>query len=193
MEVYSAGEGKGCTFMYKIPMTRRGASEESRRAASTGAGEGKGNDDPEDRPSSIPRLCIPPRQSDGDGSPQDGKVVDEKNNEDNEAKKLARATASPRRSRGAAAAAAAGPTKQPSPARPLRPPVRSPRRPPAQLSSSQQQQDGSVEVTRDTPTHPCYTHPKHPSYQYFPSIHPTTTPHHLTLPTLPVVAYCVYS
>ena len=51
LEVFSAGEGKGCSFCFKIPMTRGEGTEESCRGAVVDAGDGKVDDGHDDHAS----------------------------------------------------------------------------------------------------------------------------------------------
>ena len=161
-------------------MMRRGggASEESRRAAATGAGEGKGNDDLENGASNVPRPCS---RSQGDGNVHydvnQGNDFDDDNDDD----EAAMVTTCQRPcSRGPITTIR---SRKPSPALPTPSPMRSPRLTPRQLSPSPRLQHGLVEVTRDIPTHPYYTHPTHPPYlktSFRNALHRSSYPHKLS-------------
>ena len=154
LEVYSAGEGKGCSFCFKIPMTRGGpgASEDSRRAASGGVGAASSGVG-----AASSAVCgVSGVDGGGGGNVYDDHDDDGSSNSENPGSRNGMddhdvdddyEIPSPRRR---SRDVSIGPSKQPSPALPLRPspalPLRSPRRISREQSPAPQLH-GSVEVT----------------------------------------------
>ena len=145
LEVFSAGEGKGCSFCFKIPMTRGSAAEGSQGRVDVNvngaAGDGKDNDnDNEDREDDRASGVPSPYGPYGPVGPSDGHHHDaDDGNEGNEG-----ALSTPRhRARGGSTGSGAN-ARNPSPAAVMRPSW-----PTLRQQSPPQQQHRSVKVAVD--------------------------------------------